>query len=160
MIEEVLPPYSSVNTDRIKVFLAGTIDMGNSLDWQKKFVDDNQDLDITIFNPRRKDWDSSWVQDKNNPKFKEQVSWELSSLENCDIAIFHFEPNSVSMISLMELGKFSGPDRHVFVHCPDGYMRKGNVDIFCERYNITMFDSVEEMYPVVKYIAQQKIRKK
>lgn len=159
MIEEVLPPYSSAYTDRIKIFLAGTIDMGNSADWQKQFIKDNEELDITAFNPRRKDWDSTWAQDKNNPKFKEQVLWELRNLRGCDIAVFHFEPASVSMITLMELGKFSGPERHVFVHCPGGYMRKGNVDIFCEEFNVTMFDTIEEMYPVIRYLVQQKIRK-
>lgn len=159
MIEEVLPPYNTAFPHRMQIFLAGTIDMGNSNDWQADFVKGLGDLEVTVLNPRRKDWDSSWEQSINNPKFKQQVTWEMDGLENCDIAVFNFEKNSVSIISMLELGKFSGPDRHVFVHCPDGYMRKGNVDIFCERYNITMFNSLEEMYPVIRYLVQQKIRK-
>lgn len=35
------------------VFLAGTIEMGNSVDWQAKAIRRLQDMPINIFNPRR-----------------------------------------------------------------------------------------------------------
>jgi hypothetical protein len=47
--------------------------MGKAENWQDKITQALSDTNITIFNPRRDDWDSSWVQDISNEKFKEPV---------------------------------------------------------------------------------------
>jgi len=45
-------------TDKVKlverIFLAGTIDMGNSVDWQKEVTEflNKYDGDLTVYNPR------------------------------------------------------------------------------------------------------------
>ena len=38
------------------VFLAGTIDNGDSTNWQEELIDMCQYKDIIFFNPRRKEW--------------------------------------------------------------------------------------------------------
>ena len=38
------------------VFLAGTIDNGDSTNWQEELIDMCQYKNIVFFNPRRKDW--------------------------------------------------------------------------------------------------------
>ena len=38
-----------------------------------QLIDYLQDTNCVIFNPRRKDWNSSWEQKIINPQFKEQV---------------------------------------------------------------------------------------
>lgn len=128
-----------------KVFLAGTIEMGNSENWQKELIEYikrceeevGEELEVTIFNPRRETWDSSWEQSISNSKFREQVEWELNALENADFIVFYFDPSSKSPISLMELGAFVHfNQQQILVCCPEGFYRKGNVDIFCDRYNI------------------------
>lgn len=125
------------------IFLGGTVDNGKSENWQVTF---SQKLDrlYNVFNPRRKDWDSSWENDYKSPQFYQQVNWELNALESADIILFNFLPNSKSPITLMELGAF-GMDYEMrsqipIVFCPEGYERKGNVDIFCDRYNIPLYD--------------------
>ena len=125
------------------VFLAGTIDMGNSVDWQTSFTDSLGDLDVTILNPRRDSWDSSWEQDISNPRFREQVEWELDGLKKADIILMHFEPSSKSPITLAELGMFCNSGR-LFVSCPPGYWRRGNVQVICDRHDVPLFDSFEE----------------
>jgi hypothetical protein len=35
---------------------------------------------ILVLNPRREDWDSSWIQSIDNPQFREQVEWEIYAL--------------------------------------------------------------------------------
>ncbi|MGH7253909.1 MAG: nucleoside 2-deoxyribosyltransferase domain-containing protein, partial [Nitrospiraceae bacterium] len=88
----------------------------------------------TILNPRRDDWDSSWIQSADNPKFREQVEWELDGLEQADIIAVYFDPETKSPITLFELGLFLG--NKIIVLCPEGFWRKGNIDLVCERYKI------------------------
>jgi hypothetical protein len=46
----------------VTVFLAGSIEMGVAEDWQTIVSNKMEELEmpITIFNPRRDSWDSSW----------------------------------------------------------------------------------------------------
>jgi len=96
----------------------------------------------TILNPRRDDWDSSWEQSIDHPQFFEQVSWELNCLEKCSTILLYFCPETKAPISLLEFGLFS--DRPIHVVCPDGFWRKGNVEIVCARYNIPLYLSLED----------------
>ena len=57
-----------------KVFLAGSIEMGAAEDWQRLAEETLADCEVTIFNPRRDDWDSSWEQRIHNPEFNHQVN--------------------------------------------------------------------------------------
>jgi hypothetical protein len=128
--------------NKTAIFLAGSIEMGLAENWQsivEKFL---QNKPVTIFNPRRDDWDSSWKQEKNNPQFNRQVNWELDRLAQADIIFMYFEPSTKSPISLLELGAYS--DKDVIVCCPDGFWRKGNVDIFCERKDIPVYNNFSE----------------
>jgi hypothetical protein len=125
-----------------RIFLAGTIDNGASENWQEKVIEELKDFDITIYNPRRLDWDSSWKQDISNDPFNQQVNWELDHLERSDLIIMYFLPGSQSPISLLELGIFY---KKMVVCCPDGFWRKGNVDIVCQRYNIPQYNSINDL---------------
>lgn len=135
----------------VSVFLAGSIEMGVAEEWQDKVVAALSEEDVIVFNPRRKDWDSSWVQSIDNPQFKEQVTWELDHLEMTSIAMFYFDPTTKSPITLMELGLVAKDfTKQIFVCCPEGFWRKGNVDILCERNDITVCNSLEHMIEEVK----------
>ena len=124
------------------VFLAGSIEMDKAELWQDKLITELADLDITILNPRRADWDSTWVCTKDNPQFREQVEWELNGLRQANAIAMYLAPGTVSPISLLELGLFInqyGYDGKLFVCCPDGFARKGNVDIVCERFGVPVY---------------------
>ncbi len=85
---EIKPLSSLPVTDIPKIFLAGSIEMGIAEDWQNRVVDQLKNEDVVIFNPRRDNWDSSWVQSKDNPEFRQQVEWELNALEQSDFIIY------------------------------------------------------------------------
>lgn len=123
-----------------KVFLAGSIEMGKAVNWQTELVEAFKDReDVIFYNPRRDDWDSSWVQSEDNLQFNEQVNWELNALEDADIVVFYFDPATKSPITLMELGLMAGnPEnaRKCIVCCPEGFWRKGNVDVLCSKFFI------------------------
>lgn len=146
-MKEIKPPHSIVknsNKSSLKVFLAGTIEMGNSEDWQTKVSNALLDRQYTILNPRRVDWDSSWTQEFENPQFYQQVTWELNALDKADIIILYLLPDSKSPISLLELGLYANSGK-LLVCCPNGFWRKGNVDIVCERFNVPVYGNIEKL---------------
>lgn len=132
------------------IFLGGSIEMGLAEPWQERLVNEFKDTDLRFLNPRRDDWDSSWVQEASNPQFSQQVNWELDALEYSDLIVFYFDPNTKSPITLMELGLHSKSQKAIIVCCPDGFWRKGNVEIVCQRYDITLVNSFDELVEAVK----------
>lgn len=144
-MKQYFPPEPLVGLPNHPIFLGGSIEMGNVEDWQKEISDRistclNPDI-FCILNPRRKSWDSSWEQSKDNPLFRGQVEWELEGLEKAKSIIMYMHPDTKAPISLMELGLFARSGK-LLVVCPDGYWRKGNVDIVCERYGVLQFKTV------------------
>ncbi len=126
------------------IFLAGTIDMGASEDWQSKVEKHFENTDYHIYNPRRVDWDKSWKEEVENPVFYEQVTWELNALENAEYIIMLFLPDSKSPISLLELGLYA-QSKKIFVCCPKGFYKSGNIEIVCEYYNIPFYRTLGEL---------------
>lgn len=139
----IKPPtsiYGNFHPGIKKIFLAGSIEMGKAIDWQKKIEETFKDQTVVIYNPRRDDWDSSWVQKEENLQFNQQVTWELSALEESDVVAMYFAPETKSPISLLELGIWLGKNpQKLTVYCPDGYEKKGNVDITCKRYGVMVY---------------------
>lgn len=134
-----------------KIFLAGSIEMGAAEDWQEKVTAALSDLDVVILNPRRAVWDPTWVQSKDNPLFREQVEWELQGLKDADLVLVYFHPVTKAPITLLELGLFGDkkPEK-LLVCCPEGYWRKGNVDIVCERYGVRYTNDLDTLIEWVR----------
>jgi hypothetical protein len=131
------------------VFLAGSIEMGVAEDWQTIIGNWFLSLGWNVFNPRRTDWDSSWIQSYDNPQFNQQVSWELNALEKSDVILMYLDPNTKSPISLLELGLHAS-SKKLYVICPDGFWRKGNVEMVCSTYDIPLFNTLEEFKKYMK----------
>lgn len=143
-MEEIRPPASlRLDCPKPRLFLAGSIEMGKAEDWQALVTQALADVDVLICNPRRDAWDASWPQDIDFAPFREQVEWELDALDRADLIVFYFAPGTKSPITLLELGLHAR--RGAIVCCPNGFWRKGNVDIVCRRYGITQVDSLEEL---------------
>jgi hypothetical protein len=141
-----LPPDNIAYRDRSKksVFLAGSIEMGKAEDWQKTLGNKLIEKNFNVFNPRREDWDSSWVQHYRDPNFSQQVNWELNALKISDYVIMYLEPQTTSPISLLEFGLYA-PSNKLFMVCPDGFYRKGNVDIVCSLYDVPLYNTINEL---------------
>ena len=141
-----LPPQNIAFRNRAKksIFLAGSIEMGAAEKWQESLGDWLLEKNYNVFNPRREDWDSSWIQTYESPQFSQQVKWELNALEKSDIIIMYLDPNTKSPISLLELGLHAN-NKKLWVVCPDGFWRKGNVEVVCSLYDIPLFNSLDEL---------------
>jgi hypothetical protein len=123
------------------VFLAGTIDNGNSVNWQDIAAKELLES-YNVYNPRRKEWDSSWEQSIGNQKFREQVEWELDQMERANAILFNFLGNSKSPITLLELGLWAPTPKKIVVCCEREFWRRGNVEVICERYNIDLYTNL------------------
>lgn len=123
------------------VFLAGSIEQGKAENWQARVMLAIGDLDITILNPRRKNWDPTWPQTPDFPPFREQVEWELNALDDTTHILFYFQPGTMSPISLLELGLYVDGDKAIVV-CPKDFWRYGNVAIICEMYGIPLYHNL------------------
>ncbi len=130
-------------TNEASVFLAGSIEMGKAVDWQEYVTRELAHIKrLLVYNPRRDDWDSSWAQEIGNTQFRDQVNWELNHLALAQTIFMYFSPETQSPITLMEFGMYVWNSK-LMVCCPEGFWRKGNVDIVCARRNITVYGDLE-----------------
>lgn len=135
----------------VRAFLAGSIEMGAAINWQKLVVDELSDLNVTFLNPRRDDWDVTWEQSIDHPRFVEQVTWELFNIENANIVVFYFDPATKSPVTLMELGfMLRHAPENCIVCCPHGFWRKGNVDIMCDRHRVPVYATMPDFTNAIR----------
>jgi hypothetical protein len=129
----------------LRVFLAGSIEMGTAQQWQERIMNALSDVShLVILNPRRDDWDSSWEQRADNPQFFEQVSWELDMLDAADIVVMYLAPGTQSPVSLLEFGLCARSGK-LKVCCPEGFWRRGNVEMVCRRNQIPLFETLDDL---------------
>jgi hypothetical protein len=138
------PDSIDVASSAICLFLAGSIELGMAEDWQGTIVDRLRDLDIVVFNPRRAIWAPGTSLESEPEEIRRQINWELDAIGRSDLMAFYFAPGTKSPISLLELGLITR-QKQAIVCCPQGFWRKTNVDVVCERFGIEQVDSLEEL---------------
>lgn len=152
MIKVHKPPVFPQMNPYKSIFLGGSIEMGKAEDWQSEFIkkaSENRYGKLTssiwdICNPRRDDWDNSWLQSIENAQFYQQVQWELTHLERCQHKVFYFAANTLSPITLLELGAFH-KEKNVYIYVSPEYLRLGNIQVFANRYNLPLYSSLDEI---------------
>ena len=142
----ITAPYSLLPAEKanVTIFLAGTIDNGEGVEWQHEVIAVLNYDNVALLNPRRANWNTSVPQEASCPEFRQQVEWELLGMKMADTIAMYFAPGSKSPITLLELGLFAHTGKLV-VACPDGFWRKGNVEIVCEQYNIPLLSSIRTL---------------
>jgi hypothetical protein len=113
---------NTIVSDKKSIFLAGGIN--GCSDWQKKLVDDLEDLDIVVFNPRRKNFPI------DDPSAAEaQTTWEFKHFRIASMISFWFAPETLQPIVLYELGAHSMMNKPLVVGVHPDYKRKQDVEI-------------------------------
>ncbi|KAI1458207.1 hypothetical protein F4805DRAFT_150920 [Annulohypoxylon moriforme] len=139
-------PYRGIKS----VFLAGTTTKtSDGRDWREALAESLLDLPLTVINPYRPDWDSSWKEDITCHRFKEQVEWELEKQDSADMVVFYFGPATEAPISLLELGLCARSGKAIVV-CPEGYKKRGNVQIVCRKYRLDIVEGLDALKPAIK----------
>lgn len=139
-----------------KIFLAGSIEQGAAPNWQQEVTEYlmNRNAKCVLLNPRRDDWDKTWLQEYGENKFTEQVSWELDAMRHADLIMMYFAPGTMSPITLLEFGLYAADNsKKLVVCCPEGFHRKGNVDVTCKYYQVPRFASLYDLkYQVSEWL--------
>lgn len=140
----ITPPTREQNYNNFSVFLAGTIDNGNSQDWQQHTA--NSLLDkfpkIDIYNPRR----NSWNPDASSSELVEQIQWELHYLSWVDIVFFNFLPDSRSPVTMLELGLVLASGKACVVVNPSNFYRYDNVQQTSLAYGVLPSSDFDQGY--------------
>jgi len=126
------------------VFLAGTIDNGNSLNWQDKTIIELINLgvkDLEVYNPRREHWNPN----TSKEDMEYQIKWEQDHLDKADMIAMVLLDDSKSPISLLELGLYAKSNKLV-VFCTPKFYRYDNVKLTCEKYHIEL---VQDIHPLI-----------
>jgi hypothetical protein len=132
------------------IFLSGSIDTPPQT-WQHKLTTYLSSLSpspfsipLTVLNPHREDWDSTWVEDPSCQKFYQQTQWELEGMENADVIAVFLGKEAKAPISMMEMGLWARSGKCV-VCCSKEFWKQGNVRVVCERYGVRVVETVEEL---------------
>ncbi|RJR34114.1 MAG: hypothetical protein C4576_26930 [Desulfobacteraceae bacterium] len=122
-MEYIEAPHTySKSSDRKAVFLAGGIT--NCPDWQSEITNLLNDQDVTLLNPRRKDFPI------NDPKASEvQINWEFENLRNADLILFWFPKESICPIALYELGAWCMASTPVLIGVHPEYERRIDIEV-------------------------------
>ena len=135
--------------DECSLFLAGGIT--GCPDWQQEAVQLFQSTEITLFNPRRKDFPI------NDPHAAtEQIKWEHCYLRKADAILFWFPCETLCPIVLYELGAWSMTSKPIFVGRDLDYQRKKDVEIQTKltRPEVEVVGSLDALVAQVKKVLE------
>lgn len=124
------------------IFLAGTTSKVDATDWRESLSSMLSKHPVTIYNPFRADWDSTWREDINFAPYREQVLWELDKQAKADLVVVYFHPATQAPVSLLEFGLSAQVPGKIIAVCPEGYWKRGNVQIVCQKFGIEMLDDI------------------
>jgi hypothetical protein len=130
--------------DNKSLFLAGGI-TGCS-DWQAEMVEKLSDTDLTLLNPRRKDFPI------NDPSAaREQITWEWHHLQSAKAISFWFAKETIQPIVLFELGKWLCHGKRIFIGIDPEYPRRQDVEIQTElELRIEIAYSIDDLVDQIK----------
>ena len=144
----IITPETIVNKGANKlnaksVFLAGTIDNGNSLNWQDKVIIEliNLGIECEVFNPCREHWNPNPTKED----MEKQIKWEQDHLDSADVIAMVLLDDSKSPISLLEMGLYA-KSKKLIVFCTPKFYRFDNVRLTCEKYHIPL---VQDLHPLI-----------
>lgn len=123
------------------VFLAGGIT--GCENWQSKVVELMRREQLTILNPRRKNFPV------DDPKAApQQIYWEYLMMKQADTILFWFPKETLCPITLYELGTWTRTNKPIFIGVDPDYKRKIDVEIqtrLVKGNDFEIFDSMERL---------------
>ena len=143
------PTYPTLTLPSLILF--GTIEKSSTNNWATHLSTTLLDLPIQILNPRRDDWDSTWVEDPSFAPFRENVEWEMHHPEKASVIVFCFKAGSQCPITLLELGMHAARfGEKCVVCCEEGFWKRGNVEIVCSAFGVPCVKTAEELEKIVR----------
>jgi hypothetical protein len=128
------------------LFLAGGIT--GCPDWQAEVLENIKELNITVFNPRRKDFP---IHDPSASE--EQITWEYYKLRQATFVSFWFPKETLCPIVLFELGAALERTKNLFVGVHPEYPRRQDVEIQTklQRPNLLRVYTLKQLSEMIKF---------
>jgi hypothetical protein len=121
-MQVIQAPNYGIIENRKTLFLGGGI--SNCPDWQSEVVKAFEGENITLFNPRRDDFDIS-----KKKESKIQIKWEYKFLREAGAIMFWFPKETICPITLFELGGAIERRQPIFLGCHPDYQRRFDLEI-------------------------------
>lgn len=146
MIYIEAPKRIDVSRDSISVFLAGSIT--GAFNWQAEVAEKIKDLDIVVYNPRRKNWND------NDKALQEvvQIKWEFESLRKSTFISFWFSYETVAPITLFELGTWSASSTPILIGAHPEYVRRRDIEIQMGllKPDLHIYDNLDDLSKAIR----------
>jgi len=110
-----------IDTDKRSLFLAGGI--SGCRPWQNEILPGLDKMDITVFNPRRKNFPT------DRDVTMEQITWEYSYLRKASVISFWFCRETLCPITLFELGAWLMTNKPIIIGMDPDYQRRVDIEI-------------------------------
>jgi hypothetical protein len=148
-MEYIEAPNTKYPPHKLCLFLGGSIT--GCPNWQNDAVKKLKDLDIVIFNPRRKNFDV-----KDPTASEKQIKWEYNMLRAADMICFWFSKETLAPIVLFELGAHSMTTKPITIGMDPQYQRKQDVEIqmSLERPDIPITYSIDDFVDSIKNMVE------
>jgi len=139
------PKFDYYNHHEMPIFLAGGIT--DCPDWQSLIVEKLSDVEVLIYNPRRKDFP---INDLSAAEL--QIFWEYTYLRKAHCISFWFPQETLCPIVLFELGAWLNSKKKIFVGVQQDYKRRKDVEIqtFLVRPDLEIVYNVFDLAQQVK----------
>ncbi|CAL2083375.1 nucleoside 2-deoxyribosyltransferase domain-containing protein [Tenacibaculum sp. 190524A02b] len=118
-------------------FLAGSIDYQSKTPWRKTIIEKSSKR-IHFFDPTNKNHHNL-----SDTEMKNQIEWELNTLELSDKIILNFLGYSKSPISLVEMGLYAQSGKLIII-CPPEFYQNRYMYPLASKYNIPLFKNLCE----------------
>ena len=83
----------------------------------------------------------------------------MTNLDKADLIILYLYPDTISPISLIELGCYSQLGKFI-VYCPEGYYWHGNVQYLCRKDNVLLLDDFNKLVKIAIAKLEEIIKRK
>ena len=125
-----------------RIFLAGAIDMGAAVDWQKEVIAAFAVYeDVALYNPRRTQFTPDTLD--------EQIKWELEALEYADAILMWLPGNAKAPVSMFEAGLYWRGGK-LFIGADPDFYRRRNLELTGARYGVPVHDTLENLIEAVQ----------
>ena len=126
-----------IEKENKSIFLAGSIDCNMPSNWRRRAIAKLSHYDY-LFDPTNTNHDNL-----DDQEMKEHIGWELNALLIANKILLNFMANTLSPISLVELGLYVTTNKLIVV-CPKEFYKSRYVYTLCKKYNTPFFYKIEE----------------
>lgn len=129
---------SQIPQNKECIFLAGSMAAKSEINWRQTVVDELQES-YHFLDPTNPNHDTL-----EDLEMRKHIKWELDELKKADYIIMNFLPDSLSPISMVELGMYIATNKLIVV-CPKEFYKWRYIDTLCKEYNTPIFNQLEEV---------------